>query len=74
MGMFDSVMFNCPKCNKVIEVQSKSGACTLACYEPDEVPAAIAGDIYGELVSCECGEEWKVSSSDIHKTVRMMLR
>jgi len=42
MGMFDSVMIKCTKCDKMIEVQSKAGDCCLNEYPEYAVPVEIA--------------------------------
>ena len=56
MGMFDTVVIDCPKCSTgKIEFQSKAGECVLAEYSIDEVPPDIAGDVIGTQSSCgEC--------------------
>lgn len=56
MGMFDSVMVECPKCTCEIEFQSKAGECTLRAYKEDNIPNAIAVDIEGHVQECfKCG-------------------
>ena len=60
MGMFDSVMFKCPKCGHEIEAQSKSGSCDLKVYRSDKIPDAVIDGlwIYGP---CDgCGTKFKV--------------
>lgn len=54
MGMYDSVYVEC-KCGKQVEFQSKAGDCTLASYQVDDCPLAIAGDLIGQSKLCECG-------------------
>jgi len=55
MGMYDTVIFNCPKCNGVIEEQSKAGERLLNNYSANEVPVDIANDIiYGEVYCGNC--------------------
>ncbi len=62
MGMFDSVLFACPKpeCDERIEAQSKAGECELRNYSPGEVPMVIAGDLHGEIWHCKCGTVVKI--------------
>lgn len=61
MGMFDSVMFTCPKCRKLIEEQSKAGECRLNTFSENEVPLVIALDIINSIVYCqECKESYKI--------------
>jgi hypothetical protein len=45
MGMFDSVMAECPECGCEIEFQSKSGVCELKRYHISSVPPNIAIDL-----------------------------
>jgi hypothetical protein len=52
MGMFDTVHFNCPSCNKLMEVQTKAGDCNLRIYHSDEVPLGIADDLNGDKEEC----------------------
>ena len=52
MGMFDSVIAECPKCGDDVEFQSKAGECCLIRYYPDNVPAVIASDIAGDTSPC----------------------
>lgn len=57
MGMFDSVIVPCPKCNEdQIEFQSKAGKCELVDYSVQSVPMEIALDIDNTSESCRtCG-------------------
>jgi len=52
MGMFDSVFVPCCKCLNPVEFQSKGGPCTLAAYDPEEVPADVASDLGGYVKEC----------------------
>lgn len=59
MGTFDSVWVNCPKCGKVIEFQSKAGACVMEGYTLDSAPPALLGDLKDAQMVCKnCG--WTV--------------
>ena len=53
MGMFDAVMFVCPRCHHKIEVQSKAGECVLAEIHSSQVPLDVAADLKDEDVYCE---------------------
>lgn len=57
MGMFDSVIVPCIKCNKdSIEFQTKVGDCILKEYTPNHVPMVIALALDGTSESCRtCG-------------------
>ena len=65
MGMFDSVIAECPKCGKKLEFQSKAGSCNLVQYPSYSVPAEIAIDLLGEFgdTSYCCGTEWKLTTT-----------
>jgi hypothetical protein len=61
MGMFDSVMFKCPKCGHRIEAQSKSGDCMLNVYAQNEVPEDVL-DALKIYDACQgCGTKYKLS-------------
>lgn len=61
MGMYDEVVFTCPKCDGHITEQSKAGACSLVTYQSDDVPTQIAVDLNGETVWCQnCGANFKI--------------
>lgn len=74
MGMFDSVMFRCPKCDSQMEVQSKAGECTLREYEPWSVPESIAKDIAGQTAFCDnCDKQYRVGGEGAEKTVSVSI-
>ena len=52
MGMFDTVMVDCPYCGEKTGLQSKAGRCELLEYDLTDAPL----DVMGELVS---GGGWK---------------
>lgn len=70
MGMFDSVFVKCPKCNKLIEFQSKAGKCNLLRYSHKSVPAEIAADLSNhereytphQIQEC-CGVHYKLTAN-----------
>ena len=56
MGMFDTLLVRCKKCNKVLEFQSKAGRCMMEEYNLSDVPSDIAGSLDGESQECRvCG-------------------
>ena len=55
MGMFDTVSVVCPECTRIVEFQSKAGACCLNEYVKRDVPTEIALDLDGESILCKCG-------------------
>jgi len=59
VGMFDSVTVRCPKCDEVVEFQTKAGGCTLQNYDADRgVPPAIAVDLQYDSEWCyDCNVE-----------------
>jgi len=63
MGMFDSILFDCPNCGNKIEDQSKAGDCNLDYYNQDEAPAIIAADCLGDRVVCQkCKKHYEVTT------------
>jgi hypothetical protein len=68
MGMFDSVHISCPRCGHSMELRSKAGDCTLACYSQYDVPIAIAADLTYNLSDgerhCEkCRGKFKMATT-----------
>ena len=64
MGMFDSVLFDCPGCGTELDIQSKAGNCLLNRYRMPDIPPAIAGDIINREVVChniKCRKVFKVA-------------
>ena len=61
MGMFNTVLVNCPKCGKTHEFQSKSGNCTLEEYNLKECPTDVIIDVnrYSPY-KCACGAVFEV--------------
>ena len=57
MGMYDSLMVDCPKCGKPVEFQSKAWDCCLDSYKLSDAPTAILVDVMNEPRYCEkCGQ------------------
>jgi Zn ribbon nucleic-acid-binding protein len=60
MGMFDTVVTNCPKCGERNEIQTKAGDCCLDVYTIDAVPVEIARSLNGQKRFCDkCGHKYK---------------
>lgn len=57
MGMFDSVSFECPWCNKTTKVQSKAGDCMLNTYDSHSVPIGIAANLKDTVEYCDHCEQ-----------------
>ena len=56
MGLYDTVTFECPKCQALIHRQSKAGACKLHEHGQSHVPSAIAASLLGDDIPCyACG-------------------
>jgi transcription elongation factor Elf1 len=70
MGMFDTVRFDCPRCDAPVEVQSKAAECTLTDFyslTPFDasvvVPDRVAEDVKGRFVRCDdCEATFKVGA------------
>ena len=54
MGMYDSVMVNCPKCGEEREFQSKSGDCFLEVYTLENCPDDVMANV-NRHSPCRCG-------------------
>ena len=69
MGMYDEVIFRCPKCEQMFAEQSKAGKCELKTYGAGSVPAEIATDIDKTRIQCERCKEVLVLKAFIPETV-----
>ena len=58
MGMFDSVMIDCPKCGKPMEFQSKAGGCGLDVFTLENAPSEVLMDIMNEPQFHRACGEW----------------
>ncbi len=60
MGMFDRVFTRCPKCERRVECQSKSGPCQLLEYELEDAPVQVmVGILNGSgWTECEGCKTW----------------
>lgn len=54
MGIYDSVIVNCPECGHPTEFQSKQapGGPTMETYSLDDAPDTVLADIAGETAKC----------------------
>ena len=75
MGLYDTVIFQCPKCFMSIEMQSKAGDCHLRDYDCNSVPGEIAQSLVNEYAHCPlCNESFKVvENNEVPKTVKLKL-
>jgi len=73
MGMYDTILYCCPKCDQMIEHQSKGGACQLQNFQPDKVPMDVAASIKGELIYCTGCQRWWEIIVDAPGTVNTRL-
>lgn len=63
MGMYDSVVVNCPDCGKIVEFQSKAGKCEMETYSISSVPTEIALDLDMKKETCSsCGKQIELFS------------
>ncbi len=64
MGMFDTLLLDCPGCGHTIKIQSKGGPCKLRTYHARDVNPGVAYDLIGDSVACEkCGTELMVDGA-----------
>lgn len=63
MGMFDSLIVQCPKCQEDVEFQSKAGPCNLNKYDMDDCSPSVAVDLIGQHTQCQCGAEVIIKGS-----------
>ena len=75
MGMFDSIMFDCPGCGNELEIQSKAGDCLLDRFSSESVPLHIAQDICHEQTYCEKCDRWfrVKTDADLPTSIKMYL-
>ena len=65
MGIFNTIMVNCPNCGSKIEFQSKSGSCILATYHISNCPEEEIEGIIGESWCCDnCGTEITIGNKE----------
>ena len=54
MGMFDSLIVQCPSCSQDVEFQSKGGKCQLIRYTCVNVTMDVLGDCINDEEECAC--------------------
>ena len=60
MGMFDTVVLECPNCKLEVDVQTKSGSCILNVYTITNAPMEVMADVEGVNVCYHCQTEFMV--------------
>jgi len=66
MGLFDTVLVNCPNCGKEHKMQSKSGECLLEVYTLAYCPPDVLEDVNRHApVNCECGTSFMVENRHV---------
>lgn len=62
MGMYDTVMVPCPKCEQLEEFQSKSGPCHLDTYDLGSAPADVLMNVnrHAPATCRKCGTKFEV--------------
>lgn len=81
MGMYESVIADCPKCGAQIEFQSKGGEggeggeCEMRQYHMSSVPPEVARYVVaiGGIQACRCGELLKLKLTKPLERVQMEL-
>ena len=64
MGMFNSIMVNCPSCGEEHVCQSKSGEVFLKVFTLENCPEEEFKDVNRHApFTCECGIQFKVDVS-----------
>jgi len=60
MGLYDTILFNCPNCGAEYGAQSKSGECILGSYERHAVPVEVCYDANRHSpFECDCGKSYE---------------
>lgn len=60
MGMFNTVLVDCPYCEGTIELQSKAGSSTLARDSIFEAELADVADLEGDHSCVYCGKRFVI--------------
>lgn len=56
MGLYDSIIYQCPKCRREVVAQTKSGACLLRYFKLLDAPEDVLDDVNRHApYTCECG-------------------
>jgi len=75
MGLYDTIIFNCPNCEEEIEAQSKSGDCCLGSYSHLEVPVDVSLDAnrHAPFECPKCHSFWKFQGTNPTNTVSLII-
>jgi hypothetical protein len=61
MGMYDTIMVNCPKCGQEHKFQSKGGECLFMEYTLESCPDDVMSDVNRHSPClCDCGVSFEV--------------
>lgn len=61
MGMYDTVLVNCPNCNEEHQFQTKSGQCSLDVYTLENCPDDVMVNVNRHSpCRCDCGSFFEV--------------
>jgi hypothetical protein len=66
MGLFDSVLADCPNCGRKVEFQSKAGECFMRCYAPNEAPPEVLADVLNDPQYCRHCDNWMALVDPAH--------
>lgn len=71
MGLFNTVVFKCPKCGNTIEEQTKSGECTLRAVSSESVPIEDVPGLSERLYCNGCHSTFEIDGA---KYISLKLR
>ena len=71
MGMFDSVMADCPTCGKKLEFQSKEGECYCNFYSVDDAPVYVLRDVLNDPHYCRHCGKWSCLYDPVFQPVEL---
>lgn len=52
MGVYNTILVECPECGEILEFQTKSGSCALRHYHISKVPEEDIKGILGDSICC----------------------
>ncbi len=73
MGLYDTVYFRCPKCEELLNTQSKAGDCNLKDYDSDNVPYEIGKSLIGKEIYCNNCGKFQICKFEMPETMRLGL-
>jgi hypothetical protein len=75
MGMYDTIMVPCPKCDVRAGFQTKSGPCTLATYALEDAPDDVLLDVNRHApMHCDCGTIFSVAIEGVRPRRTLIAR